>query len=152
MNMQLRHGPGFSVAHGATFDSMRSHHYTHPLVGRPVPGKVFLRQPLGLTGTEISLNRMSPGQAMPFLHKHRLNEEIYFFIAGDGEFQVNDALFPVAAGSVVRVEPAAARGWRAVGDTPLDYIVMQVPHGGLIGTGEIDDGEVVDQPPLWTVG
>jgi mannose-6-phosphate isomerase-like protein (cupin superfamily) len=147
--MQLRHGPGFSLASGATFDSLEAHRYTHPHVGRAAAGKVFLRHPLDITGAEISLNRLAPGLGMPFLHKHRLNEEIYFFIAGSGEFQVNDVLFPVAAGSVVRVEPAAARGWRVVGELPLDYIVLQVPQGGLRGSGEIDDGQVLEQPPAW---
>jgi mannose-6-phosphate isomerase-like protein (cupin superfamily) len=148
-DMQLHQGLGFSAAHGANFDSLSSHHFTHPLLGRPVPGKLFLHQPLAMTGAEVSLNRLPPGAAMPFLHKHRLNEEIYFFIAGDGEFQVNGALFPVGPGSVVRVEPAAARGWRSVGAEPLDYIVLQVPHHGFQGRGEIDDGEVVPQPPAW---
>ncbi len=150
--MQLRHGPGFSAAHGASFDALADHQFTHPLVGRPVPGKLFLRQPLAMTGVEISLNRFAPGMAMPFLHRHRRNEEIYLFLAGEGEFQVDDESFAVGPGSVVRVAPAAARGWRAVGDEPLDYIVLQVPDQGFPGQGEIDDGEVVARPPAWAAG
>ena len=147
--MQLHEGTGFSVAHGASFDSLTPHHFTHPRIGRPFPGKLFLHQPLKMTGAEVSLNRMAPGLAMPFLHKHRLNEEIYFFIGGEGEFQVNDEVFAVGPGSVVRVEPAVARGWRSTGGQPLDYIVLQVPHNGFEGRGEIEDGEPVQQPPAW---
>ena len=150
--MQLRHGPGFSVAHGASFDALATRHFTHPLVGRPVPGKLFLREPLAMTGVEISLNRFAPGMAMPFLHRHRRNEEVYLFLSGDGEFQVDDELFAIGPGSVVRVAPSATRGWRSVGEGPLDYIVLQVPHQGLQGTGEIDDGEVVGRPPAWIRG
>jgi len=147
--MQLHEGTGFSAAHGVGFDSLASHQFTHPVIGRPVPGKLFLHQPLQMTGAEVSLNRLAPGLAMPFLHKHRLNEEIYFFIAGEGEFQVNDEVFPVRPGSVVRVEPAAVRGWRSTGAHPLDYIVLQVPHNGFQGRGEIEDGEQVPQLPAW---
>jgi len=148
--MQLHEGTGFSAVHGADFDSLTAHRFTHPLIGRPFPGKLFLHQPLKMTGAEVSLNRLAPGLAMPFLHKHRLNEEIYFFIAGEGEFQVNDELFPIGPGSVVRVEPAAARAWRSTGAHPLDYIVVQVPHNGFQGRGEIEDGEPLAQQPAWS--
>ena len=147
--MQLHEGTGFSVAHGASFDSLTAHHFTHPRIGRPFPGKLFLHGPLKMTGAEVSLNRMAPGKAMPFLHRHRLHEEIYFFIDGEGEFQVDDVVFAIGPGSVVRVDPAAARGWRSTGSDPLDYIVLQVPHNGFQGLGEIEDGEPVAQPPAW---
>src|SRR5260221_8553777 len=38
----------------------------HPRLGE-VRGKTFLREPLGLTGSEVSLSSLAPGVGVPFL-------------------------------------------------------------------------------------
>jgi mannose-6-phosphate isomerase-like protein (cupin superfamily) len=146
--MQHRQGPGFSALQ-APFDALHSHHVTHPAIGRPFPGKLFLREPLALSGAEISLNRLPAGARLPFLHRHREHEEIYVFVAGEGEFQAGDEVFAVGPGSVVKVQTWLPRSWRSTGDTPLDYVVIQVPENGFIGAGAIDDGVEVAQRPAW---
>lgn len=41
---------------------------------------------LGLTGCEISVNTLPEGAAVPFVHAHIENEEIYIILEGQGEF------------------------------------------------------------------
>ncbi len=70
-----------------------------------IPGKVFGGQAVGATGGEFSFQVFSPGQETGFLHTHKNHEELYFFLSGNGEFQVDGKVFPVEEGSVVRVAP-----------------------------------------------
>ncbi|HFD12088.1 MAG TPA: hypothetical protein ENJ32_06440, partial [Crenotrichaceae bacterium] len=56
--------------------------YTIELPGLDIPGKQFLKDKLGFTGCEISLNSMAPGAGMPIYHRHHQNEEVYIFIQG----------------------------------------------------------------------
>ncbi len=45
-----------------------------------------LHDELNLTGCEISCNQMPAGAAVPFVHKHKENEEVYLITQGGGEF------------------------------------------------------------------
>lgn len=71
-----------------------------------IPGKVFCSTALGTTGSEFSFQSFAPGTETGFLHSHKSHEELYFFLSGKGEFQVDGTVFPVEEGSVVRVSPA----------------------------------------------
>ena len=54
-----------------------------------------LHDKLGLTGAEVSVNRLPAGAGVPFVHSHRRNEEIYGILAGAGRAIIdgeNDAL------------------------------------------------------------
>ena len=84
-----------------------------------IPGKVFLGQALGTTGSELSFQLFQPGTETGFLHTHKNHEELYFFFGGEGEFQVDGKVFPVSEGSVVRVSPACKRSVRNNGKMPL---------------------------------
>jgi uncharacterized cupin superfamily protein len=48
------------------------------------PGKYFIGKELGLTGCEVSLNRLPAGKGMPFVHTHKKNEELYIVLRGSG--------------------------------------------------------------------
>ncbi|MCH8506208.1 MAG: cupin domain-containing protein [Ectothiorhodospiraceae bacterium] len=122
--------------------------FKHPRFSKPAPGKLFLGEKLALNGMEVSLNTLPAGVAVPFLHRHRHHEEVYIFLAGEGEFQVAGERFPVTEGSAVRVAPAGERTWRNTGQTPLVYLVVQAVEGSLERHG-IDDGEVLDRPAVW---
>ena len=52
--------------------------------GLKIEGKHFLKEFLGFTGCEISIDSMAPGANMPFYHKHTMNEEAYIFLKGKG--------------------------------------------------------------------
>jgi mannose-6-phosphate isomerase-like protein (cupin superfamily) len=122
--------------------------FAHPRVPLQVPGKVFVQERLGLTGLELSLNSLPPGAAVPFLHRHRRNEEVYVFVSGRGQFQVDGVCFAVGEGSVVRVSPAGSRAYRNTGETPLVLLVIQAPaNSGMSAT--IGDGERLPGAPVW---
>ena len=44
-----------------------------------------LHEKLALTGAEISLNTLPAGAAVPFVHSHKENEEIYGVLSGKGK-------------------------------------------------------------------
>ena len=119
----------------------------HPRLGE-VPGKVFLKGTLDLTGMEVSLGSLAPGQSITFLHAHKQNEELYLVLSGQGEMQVDGERIPLGAGSAVRIAPAGVRCWRAIGTEPMAYLVVQAKAGSLEqATGS--DGILSDQAVVW---
>lgn len=143
-------GGNFTAAQIGTLDKLNEHKFTHQKLPFEVGGKVFLNELLGLTSAEVSLNRMPPKASMSFHHKHGNNEEVYIFIGGHGEFQVDDDIFPVREGSVIRVAPDGVRCWRNLSGEPLIYIVIQAPLGGFNGGSTISDGIAVEKQVIWT--
>lgn len=93
-------------------------------------GRVVVGPELGLTSSEISLNSMAAGQSSPFLHSHKLNEEIYIVISGSGTFTVDGETFPIQEGSLIRVAPEGVRSMTA-GDAGLVYICIQAEQNSL---------------------
>ena len=116
--------------------------------GLPMRGKGFLGQRLGLTGMEVSLNAMAPGQSVPFSHAHKQNEELYLFLSGSGEMLLDYEIVKVSAGSAVRIRPAVFRCWRNTGDVPLTCVVVQAKAGSLEQATRTD-GIVPPDPPHW---
>lgn len=130
-------------------DSWADHAFTKPEFGLTRPGCQFLRGPLGLKGAEVSVNSFKPGQAMPFSHRHRVNEELYLFLGGTGEMLLEGEVIPLTAGTCVRVGPRVARDWRNTGPTNLVFVVIQYPQNADVKTG-FDDGEVATDS--WPAG
>lgn len=113
-----------------------------------IPGKVFGGQALAATGSEFSIQVFAPGQETGFLHTHRNHEELYFFLAGKGEFQVDGKVFAVEEGSVVRVAPAGRRSVRNNGDQPLVMLCVQY-RADTFTTEDAADGEILSDPVKW---
>lgn len=113
-----------------------------------IPGKVFGGQAVGATGSEFSFQVFAPGQETGFLHTHRNHEELYFFLGGKGEFQVDGKVFPVEEGSVVRVAPAGERSVRNNGTEPLVMLCVQY-RGGTFSTEDASDGNLLAKPVRW---
>jgi hypothetical protein len=44
--------------------------------------RIELHEQLKLTGTEISINELPANISIPFVHKHKENEEIYLVLEG----------------------------------------------------------------------
>lgn len=110
-----------------------------------IGGKLFLKEALGLSSMEVSVNVMQPGQGMPFLHSHRQNQELYVFLSGSGQFMVGESVFNVGPGSCVRVDPAGVRCWRSTGNEPLHFLCIQSPAGGL-SSQFLEDGVGAGRP------
>ncbi len=107
-----------------------------------------LKEPLALSGCEISLNRLESGQAIPFVHKHRENEEAYVILSGKGEFWLDGEIVPVVEGSCVRVLPSAGRAIRAAKDAALTYACIQAASGSLKGYTRTD-GVILEEKTGW---
>ena len=63
-----------------------------------IPGKIFGGTALQATGGEFSFQMFQPGTETGFLHTHKTHEELYFFLSGTGEFQVDGQVFPIRGG------------------------------------------------------
>lgn len=101
----------------------------------PIIGKLFLSEHLDLTSVDISINKDAPGTGMSFYHAHKQNEEIYIFLSGSGEMQIDDDKFEISEGSVISIEPSAMRAWWNTGETDLVYIVIQGKADSLVQAG-----------------
>ncbi len=113
-----------------------------------IPGKVFGGAALQATGAEFSFQSFAPGTETGFLHTHKTHEELYFFLSGKGEFQVDGKIFPVAEGSVVRVAPAGLRSVRNKGTEPLVMLCVQY-RGATFTPEDAADGVISDAKVVW---
>lgn len=113
-----------------------------------IEGKVFLGDLLGLTSSEISVNKNSPGTGMGMFHRHTNHEEVYMFISGNGEMKIDDDLISVTEGTVVSIKPEAKRAWWNTGKTDLIYIVVQAPVAAMKSSA-LEDGEFLDGSVPW---
>lgn len=113
-----------------------------------IPGKVFGGAALQATGGEFSFQLFQPGTETGFLHRHKDHEELYFFLAGKGEFQVDGKVFPVSEGSVVRVAPAGKRSVRNNGTAPLVMLCVQY-KGATFTAADAADGDLLNEPVVW---
>lgn len=122
--------------------------YTVELPGLEIPGKLFVKDLLGLTGCEISINSMSPGAGMPVYHNHKQNEEVYIFIQGKGQIQIDGDILDVQEGSIVRIATEGERIWRNNSDNVLIYIIIQVKENSLI-QHSINDAAIPEKAASW---
>lgn len=90
-----------------------------------------LHDKLGLTGAEISINRMPAGTAVPFVHSHKQNEEIYGILGGKGVMTLDGEKVELREGDWLRVAPSVKRLMAAADDCQLTYICIQVKEGSL---------------------
>ena len=75
---------------------------------------------------------------MPIYHQHQQNEEVYIFIQGKGQVQVDGEVIDVQEGSIVRIAPHGERIWRNNSNEPLLYIVIQTRERSLTQYGLAD--------------
>ena len=148
LNERTRQGTNFTCVHAGPMDDWMQFKMEPPDVPRPSKGKMFLQSVLGSGGMEMSLNVVPPGKGMPFLHKHKVNEEVYVIVGGQGQFLVDGECIDVQEGSVVRISPAGERGWRNNSDVPLHFLCIQYRADSVI-EGRTHDGQGVEGKPVW---
>ena len=113
-----------------------------------IPGKVFGGAALQATGGEFSFQLFAPGTETGFLHTHKTHEELYFFLSGRGEFQVDGQVFPISEGSVVRVAPSGKRTVRNNGTEPLVMLCVQY-KGETFTAEDAADGIILNDKVEW---
>lgn len=124
--------------------------FTHATVGAlsAFAGKQFVKDYVGTTGCEISFGTLNPGEAAPFFHSHKQNEEVYLVLRGSGDFQVDGTAFPIAEGSIVRVATHCNRSLRCTSAEGMLYLCIQVKEGSLEQC-TLDDGVITQQETAW---
>ena len=144
---QIAAGAHFSAVSTGSFSKLNE--YVLPVApGMEIQGKVFMGQALQATGAEISFQSFAPGKETGFLHTHQTHEELYIFVSGKGEFQVDGKVFPVAEGSVVRVAPEGKRSVRNNGTEPLVMICVQYKANAFTAQ-DATDGQILQEPVKW---
>ena len=124
--------------------------FTHATVGdlSAFAGKQFVKDCIGTTGCEISFGTLNPGEAVPFFHNHKENEEVYIVLRGSGDFQVDNTAFPIAEGSIMRVATHCNRSLRCTSATSMLYLCIQVKEGSLEQC-TMGDAEITEQATAW---
>jgi mannose-6-phosphate isomerase-like protein (cupin superfamily) len=145
---QILQGRDFACVHAGSMEAWTQFRLEPPAVPLPARGKLFLRNLLGSAGLEMSLNVVPPGKAIPFLHRHQHNDEVYVVVRGRGQFLVDGACIDVAEGSVLRLSPPAARAWRNNSDAPLYFLCIQYRADSVVQGGTLD-GQKVEGKPAW---
>ncbi len=123
--------------------------FAHASVGtlHAFEGKQFVKDATGATSCEISFGTLPTGQAVPFFHSHKANEENYIILSGAGKFQVDGEVFDVAEGSVIRVATNCDRNLKCTSAAPMTYICIQAKEGSL-GGYTMTDAEITERENL----
>ena len=123
--------------------------FAHASVGllHGFEGKQFVKEATAATSCEISFGALPSGAAVPFFHSHKTNEENDIILSGSGKFQIDDNVFDVAEGSVVRVSTNCDRNLKCTSTDPLTYICIQAKEGSL-GNYTMTDAEINERKSL----
>ena len=99
-----------------------------------------LHDQLGLTGCEVSINSLPAGAAVPFVHAHKQNEELYGVLSGSGEIWIDGEVHAIKAGEWFRVSPAGKRAIRAAENEGITFICMQTKADSLENPEPVPSG------------
>lgn len=123
--------------------------FAHVSVGKinGFEGKQFVKDATGATSCEISFGTLPTNAAVPFFHSHKENEENYVILSGKGKFQVDDTVFDISEGSVIRVATNCDRNLKCTSEEPLTYICIQAKEGSL-GNYTATDAEITERENL----
>lgn len=138
-NINKVKGSNYAAINIGSLNEIGQYIYPHPKLKQNIPGKLFTSELLQTTGMEISFQEMPPHMQIPFLHAHKEHEEVYIFLKGHGEFQVDDELIEIKEGSIIKVAPAGKRSWRNNSDTAMVFIVIQA-KADTMERFEVNDG------------
>lgn len=123
--------------------------FAHVSVGnlQSFEGKLFVKEATGAISCEISFGTLQEGISVPFFHSHRSNEENYIILSGTGKFQIDNQVFDVSEGSVIRVSTGCDRNIKCTSKTPMTYICIQAKEGSL-GDYTMTDAEITERENL----
>lgn len=123
--------------------------FTHASAGNlnAFQGKQFVKDAIGATSCELSLGSLPTGATVPFFHNHKTNEEIYIILSGAGKFQVDDNVFAIETGSIVRVATGCDRNIKCTSTETMVYICLQAKENSL-ALYTMTDAEVTERDNL----
>jgi len=104
-------------------------------------GRVGQLLGLGVLGCSVTV--VPPGKrAFPF-HRHHVQDELYFVVAGTGEYRYGDETLPVRAGDIVGA-PAGTKAHQLINTGTEDLRYLAISSGGSV--------DIVDYPDSKKVG
>ena len=139
----ISEGSNYKAVDIGSLNQLSDYDFVHPKLGHTVKNKLFIGEILKLTGAEISFTGLPPKTTISFLHKHKKHEEIYIFLTGHGKYQVDNNVFQINEGSIVKVSPDGSRTLRNDSENNMIYIVVQTVSGTMDGYN-ISDGYRID--------
>lgn len=87
----------------------------------------FIAPLLGARKLGYNLTAVPPGKrAFPF-HNHRVNEEMFFVIEGEGEVRIGEAVYPIRPGDVIACPPGGKETAHQIintGTVELKYLAV----------------------------
>lgn len=140
-------GANFSCFQAGKFSDLYQYELKHPNMEKPARGKLLVKEHLGLTGMQVSLNKFPAGRSMPFTHSHKENEELYIFIRGKGQMLIDDEIVEVTEGTCIRVNTKGVRAFRSNSEEDLYFICVQAKQNSL-SQDTFDDG-IPGGTPKW---
>lgn len=142
----ISEGTNYKAIDIGTLDKLSDYSFIHPRLGHTVESKLFVGEQLKSTGSEVSFMQLPSKTTISFLHKHKKHEEIYIFLKGTGQYQVDEDVFPITEGSIIRVSPNGSRTLRNDSENGMIYMVIQSVAGTLNGYNIADgyriEGEI----------
>lgn len=93
-------------------------------------GRRVVDHEMNLQYIGMTVNALEPGESATYWHDHSEVEEVYVFIAGQGQMGLGDDVVEVTAGSVVRVGQGVMRTWRARPDSDGELRWLCIRAGG----------------------
>jgi len=88
-----------------------------------VKEKEFLSRPMGCKGIGFSFVRCKPGEGATYVHRHKVQEEVFIALKGDGTIILDGKRIKMPEGTIVRVGPTV---WRALGNDSKSDVVFMV--------------------------
>ncbi|CAD7288446.1 cupin domain-containing protein [Campylobacter suis] len=109
--------------------------------------RVELKELLGLSGCEISINELVANASVPFVHSHKQNEEVYVVLEGSGLLYIDGDEIELKKGDVVRIDPKGQRCFKASNDG-IKFLCVQAKAGSL-EQFTMSDGIIDEVKPSW---
>ncbi|MBV0894885.1 cupin domain-containing protein [Microbacterium sp. NC79] len=119
----------YEVINIGALDEWRQH-YGGFVPARARDGRRVVDHELDAQYIGMTANALQPGEDAGYWHTHSALEELYVFLAGSGQFAVDDDVIDVRAGTVVRVGQNVWRNWRANPDSDGELRWLCIRAGG----------------------
>jgi uncharacterized cupin superfamily protein len=91
------------------------------------PGKVkekeFLSRRMGCKGVGFSYVRYKPGDGATYVHRHKVQEEVFITVEGTGTIMLDGKRISMPKGTIIRVSPTV---YRAIGNDSTEDVVFLI--------------------------
>ncbi|HZD39152.1 MAG TPA: cupin domain-containing protein [Terriglobales bacterium] len=85
--------------------------------------KEFLSRRMGCKGVGFSYVRYKPGEGASYVHRHKVQEEVFIAVEGTGTIILDGKRVSMPQGTIVRVSPTV---YRAIGNDSNEDVVFLI--------------------------